>query len=175
MPPSPMHLRSLIAGCGGYLPEKVLSNDALAAEYGLDTTDEWIFERTGIRQRHIAAADETMSDLATHAAREAIAAAGMKPDDIDLVIVATATPDMIFPSTACIVQDKLGIRHGGAAFDIAAVCSGFVYALSIADKMVATGAARNALGWWWHTPHDLLDKIDEANLVRDTRVLMQVC
>ena len=134
---------SRIAGTGHYLPAQVLTNEALAQR--VDTSDEWIRTRTGIRQRHIAADGETTSDLATHAAREAIAAAGVKPDDIDLIIVATATPDMIFPSTACIVQDKLGIRNGGAAFDVAAVCSGFVYALAIADKMVATGAARNAL------------------------------
>jgi len=134
---------SRIAGTGSYLPAQVLTNDALAQR--VDTSDEWIRTRTGIRQRHIAADDETTSDLATHAAREAIASAGMKPGDVDLIIVATATPDMIFPSTASIVQDKLGIRNGGAAFDIGAVCAGFVYALAIADKMVATGAARNAL------------------------------
>jgi 3-oxoacyl-[acyl-carrier-protein] synthase III len=134
---------SRIAGTGHYLPAQVLTNEALAQR--VDTSDEWIRTRTGIRQRHIAADDETTSDLATHAARQAIAAAGMKPEDVDLIIVATATPDMIFPSTASIVQDKLGIRNGGAAFDIGAVCSGFVYALAIADKMVATGAARNAL------------------------------
>jgi len=134
---------SRIAGTGRYLPAQILTNEALAQR--VDTSDEWIRTRTGIRQRHIAADDEATSDLAVNAAREAIAAAGMTPGDIDLVIVATATPDMIFPSTATIVQDKLGIRSGGAAFDIGAVCSGFVYALTIADKMVATGAARNAL------------------------------
>ena len=134
---------SRIAGTGRYLPAQVLTNEALAQR--VDTSDEWIRTRTCIRQRHLAADDETTSDLATHAAREAIAAAGMKPDDIDLLIVATATPHMIFPSTATIVQDKLGIRNGGPAFDVAAVCSGFVYALAIADKMVSTGAARNAL------------------------------
>src|SRR6187402_849684 len=132
-----------IAGTGHYLPAEILTNEVLAQRVA--TSDEWIRTRTGIQQRHIAAADEQTSDLATNAAREAIAAAGMQPSEIDLVIVATATPDMIFPSTASIVQDKLRIRNGGAAFDIAAVCSGFVYALAIADKMVATGAARNAL------------------------------
>ncbi len=132
-----------IAGTGHYLPAEILTNEALAQRVA--TSDEWIRTRTGIRQRHIAAADEQTSDLATNAARAAIAAAGMQPSDIDLVIVATATPDMIFPSTATIVQDKLGIRNGGAAFDIGAVCSGFVYALSIADGMVSSGAARNAL------------------------------
>jgi len=134
---------SRIAGTGRYLPAEVLTNQALAKI--VDTSDEWIRTRTGIRQRHIAAKSETTSDLALHASREAIAAAGMKADDIDLIIVATATPDMIFPATATILQDKLGIRNGGAAFDIGAVCSGFVYALAIADKMVASGAARNAL------------------------------
>ena len=134
---------SRIAGTGRYLPAEILTNEALAQRVA--TSDEWIRTRTGIRQRHIAAEGETTSDLALHASREAIAAAGMTAADIDLVIVATATPDMIFPATACILQDKLGIRRGGAAFDIGAVCSGFVYALAIADKMVASGAARNAL------------------------------
>ena len=133
---------SRIAGTGRYLPAEILTNEALAKR--VDTSDEWIRTRTGIHQRHIAADGETTSDLALHASREAIATAGMTASDIDVVIVATATPDMIFPSTACILQDKLGIR-GGAAFDIGAVCSGFVYALSIADKMVGSGAARNAL------------------------------
>lgn len=132
-----------IAGTGRYLPAHILTNEALAERVA--TSDEWIRTRTGIHQRHIAADDEQTSDLAVHAAREAIAAAGLEPADIDLVIVATATPDMIFPSTATIVQDKLGIRNGGPAFDIAAVCSGFVYALSVADRMVSSGAVRNAL------------------------------
>ncbi len=133
---------SRIAGTGRYLPEKILTNDELALRVA--TSDEWIRTRTGIRQRHIAAADEMTSDLALHASRAAIEAAGMTPADIDLIIVATATPDMIFPSTACILQDKLGC-HGGAALDVAAVCSGFVYALALADRMVGSGAARNAL------------------------------
>jgi 3-oxoacyl-[acyl-carrier-protein] synthase-3 len=133
---------SRIAGTGRYLPEKVLTNDELALRVA--TSDEWIRTRTGIRQRHIAADGEMTSDLALHASRAAIEAAGLTPADIDLIIVATATPDMIFPSTACILQDKLGC-HGGAAFDVAAVCSGFVYALAMADGMVRSGAARNAL------------------------------
>ncbi len=132
-----------IAGTGRYLPARVLTNAALAER--VDTSDEWIRTRTGIRQRHIAADGEQTSDLAANAAREAIAAAGLVPSDIDLIIVATATPDMIFPSTAAIVQDKLGIRNGGPAFDIGAVCSGFVYALSVADSMVSAKAVRNAL------------------------------
>jgi 3-oxoacyl-[acyl-carrier-protein] synthase-3 len=155
---------SRIAGTGRYLPAQVLTNEALAQR--VDTSDEWIRTRTGIRQRHIAADDETTSDLATHAAREAIAAAGMKPDDIDLLIVATATPDMIFPSTATIVQDKLGIRNGGPAFDVAAVCSGFVYALAIADKMVSTGAARNALVVGAEIYSRILDWSDRGTCVR---------
>jgi 3-oxoacyl-[acyl-carrier-protein] synthase-3 len=133
---------STIAGTGRYLPARILTNQELAQRVA--TSDEWIRTRTGIRQRHIAADDEATSDLALHASREALAAAGIEAADVDLIIVATATPDMIFPSTACILQDKLGAR-GGAAFDIQAVCSGFVYALAIADKMVSSGAARNAL------------------------------
>jgi len=131
-----------IAGTGRYLPASVLTNEELARRVA--TSDEWIRTRTGIRQRHIAAADEMTSDLALHASRDAIAAAGLTPADIDLILVATATPDMIFPATACILQDKLGI-HGGPALDVGAVCSGFVYALTLADKMVGSGASRNAL------------------------------
>jgi len=133
---------SRIAGTGRYLPVRVLTNDELALRVA--TSDEWIRTRTGIRQRHIAAPEEQTSDLALRASRAAIAAAGMTPADVDLIILATATPDMIFPSTACILQDKLGVS-GGAALDVGAVCSGFVYALALADKMVSTGAARNAL------------------------------
>jgi len=133
---------SRIAGTGRYLPATILTNKELAERVA--TSDDWIQTRTGIRQRHIAAPDEMTSDLALHASRAAIAAAGMQPADVDLIIVATTTPDMVFPSTACILQDKLGVR-GGAAFDVQAVCSGFVYALALADKMVSTGMARNAL------------------------------
>jgi 3-oxoacyl-[acyl-carrier-protein] synthase-3 len=133
---------SRIAGTGHYLPAQVLTNAALAQR--VETSDEWIRSRSGIRERRIAAEDEETSDLALKAALPALAAAGLAAADVDLVIVATTTPDMIFPSTACILQDKLG-AHGGPAFDVQAVCSGFVYALAIADKMVATGMARNAL------------------------------
>jgi len=133
---------NIIAGTGGYLPERVLTNDELAKR--VDTDDEWIRSRTGIRQRHIAADDEATSDLALIAARRALEAAALPAEDLDLIIVATATPDMVFPSTACILQAKLG-AHGGPAFDVAAVCSGFVYALAIADRLVSTGLARNAL------------------------------
>lgn len=135
-------MHSRIAGTGGYLPAQVLTNADLAQR--IDTDDEWVRTRTGIRQRHIAAADEQTSDLALAAARRALAAAELAPDDVDLIIVATTTPDMVFPSTACILQYKLGAKNG-PAFDLQAVCSGFVYALAIADRMVASGAARNAL------------------------------
>ena len=135
-------MHSRIAGTGRYLPSRVLTNVELAERVA--TSDEWIRTRTGIAQRHIAADGEQTSDLALAAAREALAAASMAPADVDLIIVATTTPDMIFPSTACILQDKLGV-HGGAAFDVQAVCSGFVYALAIADGMIASGTARNAL------------------------------
>jgi len=135
-------MHSRIAGTGRYLPSRVLTNVELAGRVA--TSDEWIRSRTGIAQRHIAAEGEETSDLALAAAREALAAAAIAPAAVDLIIVATTTPDMIFPSTACILQDKLG-AHGGPAFDVQAVCSGFVYALAIADKMVASGAVRNAL------------------------------
>jgi len=135
-------VRSRIAGTGGYLPAKRVTNAELAKS--VDTSDEWIVARTGIRARHIAAEDEMTSDLALAASRAALDAAGIVPADVDLIVVATTTPDMIFPSTACILQEKLGTT-GGAAFDVQAVCSGFVYALALADKMVASGMARNAL------------------------------
>jgi 3-oxoacyl-[acyl-carrier-protein] synthase-3 len=134
---------SRIAGTGRYLPARVLGNDALRAR-GVDTDDAWVQSRTGIRERHFAAEHECTSDLALAAARNALDAAKLAPADVDLIIVATTTPDMIFPSTACILQDKLG-AHGGPAFDVQAVCSGFVYALAIADGMVSSGAVRNAL------------------------------
>jgi len=135
-------MRSRIAGTGRYLPARVLTNDDLAASVA--TSDDWIRTRTGIRARHVADEAESTSDLALAASREALAAAGLDPADVDLIVVATTTPDMIFPSTACILQAKLGTK-GGPAFDVQAVCSGFVYALTLADRMVATGAARNAL------------------------------
>ena len=135
-------MHSRIAGTGRYLPATILTNDQIALRVA--TSDEWIRARTGIRQRHIAAAGEQTSDLALAASRAALAAAGIAPADVDLIIVATTTPDMIFPSTACILQEKLGAR-GGPAFDVQAVCSGFVYALAIADRMIASGMASNAL------------------------------
>ena len=135
-------MHSRIVGTGSYLPAQIVTNHDLARR--IDTSDAWIRARTGIRERRVAAPAEQTSDLAEHAARAALAAAGIKAADVDLVILATTTPDMIFPSTACILQAKLGAR-GGPAFDIQAVCSGFVYALAVADRMVAAGMARNAL------------------------------
>jgi 3-oxoacyl-[acyl-carrier-protein] synthase III len=133
---------SRIAGTGSYLPEKILTNRDL--ERMVDTSDEWIFTRTGIRERHIAAEDQLASDLALQASRRALNAAGMSASDIDLIIVATTTPDMVFPSTACILQAKLGAA-GAPAFDVQAVCSGFVYALVTADLFIRSGQARSAL------------------------------
>ena len=133
---------SRIAGTGSYLPAHVLTNTELAKR--VDTSDEWIRTRTGIRERRIAAPAEQTSDLAEHASRAALAAAGIPPSEVDLIVVATTTPDRLFPSTACILQAKLGAA-GGAAFDVQAVCSGFVYALAVADRMVVSGMARNAL------------------------------
>ncbi len=142
-----MKAYSRIIGSGSYLPPRRLSNSDLVAELagnGVATSDAWIVERTGIRARHFAAADVCSSDLALEAARLALQAAGVLPRDIDLIIVATSTPDMVFPSTACILQNKLG-AHGCAAFDVQAVCSGFIYALTVADAMIKTGAAKRAL------------------------------
>ncbi|KQP14304.1 beta-ketoacyl-ACP synthase III [Pseudorhodoferax sp. Leaf267] len=138
---------SRITGTGSYLPPRRLSNAELAAELatqGVETSDDWIVERTGIRARHFAAADVTSSDLAVPAAQAAMEAAGVTPEQIDLIIMATSTPDMVFPSSACILQNKLGMA-GCAAFDIQAVCSGFVYALTVADAMIKSGAATRAL------------------------------
>jgi 3-oxoacyl-[acyl-carrier-protein] synthase III len=136
-----------IIGTGSYLPERRLSNADLASQLaaqGVETSDEWIVERTGIRFRHFAEAGQSCSDLALQAAKQALAAAGCGAGDIDLIIVATSTPDMVFPSTACLLQHKLGVK-GAAAFDVQAVCSGFVYALTIADSMIRAGAATKAL------------------------------
>ena len=133
---------SVIAGTGSFLPERVVSNDALAAELAtrdISTSDEWIVERTGIRQRHLAERGVTTSQLATEAARRAMADAGVEASEIDLIVLATSTPDFVFPSTACLVQANLGAK-GSAAFDVQAVCSGFVYALTTADSFIRAGA-----------------------------------
>ena len=138
---------SRITGTGSYLPSRRLSNANLAAELaqrGIETSDEWIVERTGIRARHFVEPGQNCSDLATHAANAALLAANVLPSQIDLIIVATSTPDMVFPATACIVQNKLGMA-GCAAFDLQAVCSGFVYALTVADAMIRSGGATKAL------------------------------
>jgi 3-oxoacyl-[acyl-carrier-protein] synthase-3 len=145
-----MTVYSKIIGTGSYLPAQRVSNHDLAAQLaakGVETSDEWIVTRSGIQARHYAAADESASDLAVKAANKALEAAGLSAEQIDLIIVATSTPDFYgnFPSTACIVQDKLGIRNNGAAFDVAAVCSGFVYALSTADAFIKAGNAKNVL------------------------------
>lgn len=142
-----MSLYSRITGTGSYLPPRKLSNTDLVAELaatGLETSDDWIVERTGIRARHFVADGVFSSDLAFEAAKNALQAANRKAQDVDLIIVATSTPDMVFPSTACILQNKLG-ANGGIAFDLQAVCTGFVYALSVADSMIKTGAAKCAL------------------------------
>jgi len=142
-----MRRYSRITGTGSYLPPRRLSNADLVLELaakGVETSDDWIVERTGIRARHFADASMFSSDLALEAAKHALEAAEVLPTDIDLIIVATSTPDMVFPSTACILQHKLGAA-GGAAFDVQAVCSGFVYALTIADAMIQNGSATRAL------------------------------
>ena len=142
-----MSIYSRILGTGSFLPPRRLTNAELAAELardGVETSDEWIVERTGIRARHFAAPEVACSDLAAEAGRRALQAAGLQPDDLDLIIVATSTPDMVFPSTASMVQHKLGTA-GCPAFDVQAVCSGFVYALTVADSMIRAGSARKAL------------------------------
>lgn len=158
---------SRIAGTGSYLPPKRVSNADLAAQLagqGIETSDDWIIARTGIHARHFAEADVACSDLAVEAARNALAAANVDASEIDLIILATSTPDMVFPSTACIVQRKLGIQ-GCAAFDVQAVCSGFVYALTIADSMIRTGAARKALIIGSEVFSRLLDFTDRTTCV----------
>jgi len=157
-----MSIYSRIAGTGSYLPEKVLSNQDL--EKMVETSDQWIQERTGIRKRHIAADDQTTCDLAEQAARRALKAAGRTPEDLDLIVVATTTPDKIFPSTACLLQQRLG-NHGCAAFDIQAVCTGFVYAMGVADKFIKTGAARTALVVGAETLSRIVDWTDRGTCI----------
>src|SRR5271170_7299994 len=157
-----MNLRAQIAGCGAYLPERVLTNDELARR--LDTSDEWIRQRTGIGARHIAADGELTSDLALIAARRALERAGMSGSDLDLIVLATATPDHTFPATATKVQAQLGMKRG-AAFDIQAVCSGFIFALAIADNALRLGQARTALVIGAETFSRILDWQDRGTCV----------
>jgi 3-oxoacyl-[acyl-carrier-protein] synthase-3 len=154
--------RSVIRGIGSYLPSKVLTNADLAAM--VDTSDEWIVQRTGIRERHIAAEGEVTSDLATAAARDALKNAAREPSDIDLIVLATSTPDNTFPASAVTVQNNLGIR-GGAAFDIQAVCTGFVYALATADALLKGGQGRRALVIGSETFSRILDWSDRTTCV----------
>lgn len=154
---------SRIQGTGSYLPARIMTNHELAER--VDTSHEWIVERTGIHQRHIAAAHENSSDLAAAAARQALAAAGIDADAIDLIVVATTTPDLVFPSTACLLQEKLGIVNGCPAFDVQAVCSGFVYALSIADNFIRAGQAKCALVVGAETLSRITDWSDRSNCI----------
>jgi 3-oxoacyl-[acyl-carrier-protein] synthase-3 len=155
-----MHAR--IIGTGGYLPPKVLTNHDVARM--VDTSDDWIVSRTGIRQRHIASDGQVASDLALEASRKALAAAGIKPDQLSLILVATTTPDMVFPSTACILQAKLGAA-GCPAFDVQAVCSGFVYALATANLFIRAGACRYALVVGAEVYSHILDWTDRSTCV----------
>ena len=155
-------IRSVVIGCGSYLPARVLTNADLAKQ--VDTSDEWIVQRTGIRMRHIAAEGETTSDLALRAAQAAIANAGIDAQSIDLIVLATSTPDQTFPATAVTVQAALGITHG-AAFDLQAVCSGFVYALTTVDGLLRTGAYKRALVIGAETFSRILDWQDRTTCV----------
>ena len=155
-------LRSVVLGCGSYLPARILSNDELAKS--VETTDEWIVQRTGIRERHIAAAGELTSDLALHAARAALINAHVEASSIDLIVLATSTPDQTFPATAVSVQAGLGITHG-AAFDLQAVCSGFVYALSVVDALLKSGGFKRALVIGAETFSRILDWNDRTTCV----------
>ncbi|MFD1330658.1 beta-ketoacyl-ACP synthase III [Methylopila musalis] len=155
-------LRSVVLGCGSYLPAEALTNAELAKT--VDTSDEWIVQRTGIRERHVAAPGEMTSDLAVAAARAALADAGIDASDIDLIVLATATPDYTFPATATTVQAALGITHG-FAFDVQAVCSGFLYALTIADKFLVSGQHKRALVIGAETFSRILDWTDRTTCV----------
>ena len=155
-------LRSVVLGCGSYLPNRIVSNDELARS--VDTTDEWIVQRTGIRERHVAAAGEVTSDLAIHAAKAALAHAHVDADSIDLIVLGTSTPDQTFPATAVTVQAALGITRG-VAFDLQAVCSGFVFALSVADAMLRAGTHKRALVIGAETFSRILDWNDRTTCV----------
>ena len=154
--------RSVVAGCGAYLPERIVSNEELARQ--VEASDDWINQRTGIRQRHVAAPDECTSDLALAAARDAMANAGVKPEEIDLIVLATATPDETFPATATRVQAEIGMTRG-AAFDVQAVCSGFIYALNLADNFIRLGQADTVLVIGAETFSRILDWTDRATCV----------
>ncbi|WP_233882308.1 beta-ketoacyl-ACP synthase III [Paraburkholderia flagellata] len=161
-------LYSRVIGTGSYLPPDRVTNQELAerlAAKGVETSDEWIVARTGIHARHFAAPDVTTSDLALAASQRAIAAADVDPQSIDLIIVATSTPDFVFPSTACLLQNKLGIRNHGAAFDVQAVCSGFAYAVSVADSLIRSGQNRTALVVGAETFSRILDFNDRTTCV----------
>ena len=155
-------IHSRIAGTGSYLPEKVVTNDDLSKV--VDTSDEWIRTRTGIRQRHVAADGQTSSDMGHQAALQAIEAAGIDPSGIDLIVVGTTTPDYVFPSTACLIQQKLGVP-GCPAFDVNAACSGFLFALSVADQFIRTGSARTVLVVGVETLTRMVDWTDRTTCV----------
>lgn len=155
-------IQSVVRGVGGYLPQRVMTNDELSKI--VDTTDEWIVQRTGITQRHVAAEGEMTSDLALEASRRALEDAGLTTDDIDLIIVATTTPDRTFPAAAALLQQKLGIRHG-VAFDVQAVCSGFVFGVATADSYLKSGMAKRALVVGAETFSRLLDWTDRTTCV----------
>ena len=154
---------SRIRGTGGYLPERIITNHDL--ERMVDTSDQWIRERTGIIERHVAAPGESCGDLAVAAAQRALAAAGWAGRDIDLIVLATSTPDQVFPSTACLIQERLGIPGNAIAFDIAAACCGFIYALDVADRFIRTGGARRALVIGAETFSRILDWEDRTTCV----------
>ncbi|MDP2810471.1 MAG: beta-ketoacyl-ACP synthase III [Rhodocyclaceae bacterium] len=161
--PTPRFAR--ITGTGSYLPGAPVTNDALIAAHGLDSSDTWIVERTGIRARHLAPEGVASSDLALEASRRALEAAGRRADDIDLIILATSTPDYVFPSTATLLQAKLGNANGAAAFDVQAVCGGFIYALAIAEKFIRTGTSQCALVVGAETFSRLIDWSDRGTCV----------
>ena len=157
-----MAFRSQLLGCGGYLPERIVTNAELAAK--IETSDEWIVQRTGIRQRHVAAPGEYTSHLATRAAERALRAAGVTPDEVDLIVLATATPDHTFPATAAKVQAALGVTKG-AAFDVQAVCTGFIYALATADNFIRAGQSKTAVVIGAETFSRILDWQDRGTCV----------
>lgn len=159
-----MPLRSVIAGCGGHLPADIVSNDALAERFGLDTSDAWIRERSGITQRHLAGPGDTCASLGAEAARRALAHAGATADEVDAIIVATATPDHAFPATAVRIQALLGMTRG-FGFDVSAACTGFIYALSIADAMIRAGQAKSILVIGSEVYSRILDWTDRGTCV----------